>query len=920
MDINIPIRIKAKLQQDDEWHAKIIGLERNIRNYYVLSPVFFPDYTIHGIAHVNMVLSVADRLIPDNTLHKMSGRDLAILVAAIMIHDIGMFITEDGLNELLTGKGSARSVENLDVSTWAKIWSSYKQRIKRYSDRELFRAFGDYMPLEDPCTNRAKMVRKDYLVCGEFIRQQHHRLAHDIAVNSLPGTQNRDIFEHTNFSSSERDIIGLIARSHGLAVRDTEPYITKTFADPKSPNNIPVFYLMVLLRLADYLDAGQHRAPKDLEKRQSISVPISQQEWLWNQQIDANNYSWHPENKELIIQADPKTTSEFIKIEKWLQSVQQELDMSWSIITEKYAGEIYQLSIHRIGSNLLRAETRKTMSHQFLIKEAKLVANVDLLKLLIQPLYGDDPSFGIRELIQNAIDACIERKHLESPSVAYRPEVTVSIDTKKKIFCIKDNGIGMNEDVLLHYYLSAGSSYRFSEEWIKNFTQDRVAEIPRTGKFGVGVLSTFLLGSTIFVQTRHINDSLGYEFSFILEQDNIDIRRTYCEVGTTIKIALSDKILEFLCFPKPSSGYRKKEWFDWYHFQEPAVRYFIDGQEKYKIKDFVPQTNDVQPGWFPFDTRNYKTFQWRYSTPRRYYCNGIEIPHLDYHSLGRNCGMWIDAPSISLVDPACNLSINLDRSSILKFPDEEDFIREAYKYYLAKLLIVKWDKIEDSSRNIRNGFFYGGRQIYYPDCPDCRFILSNKGYTLFSAPFLCKAKSSRILLVCFQHQTNTDVLNSLNPHIPLYLSPMTKNRESIAFYKSVANKSVITSPLSSHGYDITANLYRVWGEKVSFDEKRSKMQKSFFFSHDEVPTHEAYYRYDSHRCHSPIPIIESDLDPHRFPIIAEYSINLSNSLKNNVMLEIMEQYLGDDIWIPFDMQERREKFPYAFQELAVYMV
>jgi hypothetical protein len=35
-------------------------------------------------------------------------------------------------------------------------------------------------------------------------------------------------------------------------------------------------------------------------------------------------------------------------------------------------------------------------------------ANADLLKLLVAPLYGNDPSIGVRELIQNAIDAVRE--------------------------------------------------------------------------------------------------------------------------------------------------------------------------------------------------------------------------------------------------------------------------------------------------------------------------------------------------------------------------------------------------------------------------------------------------------------------------------------------------------------------------------
>jgi HSP90 family molecular chaperone len=36
-----------------------------------------------------------------------------------------------------------------------------------------------------------------------------------------------------------------------------------------------------------------------------------------------------------------------------------------------------------------------------------------LLKLLVGPLYSDDPGIGLRELLQNAIDAVRELKELQ---------------------------------------------------------------------------------------------------------------------------------------------------------------------------------------------------------------------------------------------------------------------------------------------------------------------------------------------------------------------------------------------------------------------------------------------------------------------------------------------------------------------------
>lgn len=76
-----------------------------------------------------------------------------------------------------------------------------------------------------------------------------------------------DIFKNTGFTQNEKDLIGLLARSHGIPIRDTGAYLKSVFADITLPLNIHLFYLMVVLRVADYLDAGQHRAPKVLQDR-----------------------------------------------------------------------------------------------------------------------------------------------------------------------------------------------------------------------------------------------------------------------------------------------------------------------------------------------------------------------------------------------------------------------------------------------------------------------------------------------------------------------------------------------------------------------------------------------------------------------------------------------------------------------------
>ena len=98
-----------------------------------------------------------------------------------------------------------------------------------------------------------------------------------------------------------------------------------------------------------------------------------------------------------------------------------------------------------------------------------------LYPLLAGPLYGDRPFIGLRELIQNAIDACNEKYTLESgqdpifQSVPYG--IKIEINLSNKTLEISDNGIGMNEEIIKNYFLKIGSSYRYSSHGKKHTQQ-----------------------------------------------------------------------------------------------------------------------------------------------------------------------------------------------------------------------------------------------------------------------------------------------------------------------------------------------------------------------------------------------------------------------------------------------------------------
>lgn len=701
MEIKIPKRLEEKLERDDQ--ASIFNLASNTKNYFTLSPFFFPEYTIHGVDHIDTVMDFADKLIPEDTLEQLDSRAVAFLLAGIILHDIGMFITIDGFNELI-GESSSHGFEDLDDRPWREAWEAFKRSVINYNGTELQRLFGSPDPIFDIITDKIKMRRADVLACGEFVRKNHPRIAHEIAAFGFMGAKTVDVFEGTMFNQSERDLIGLLARSHGMELRATESYVENHFGRSSSPLAVPVFYLMAVLRIADYLDAGQHRAPREIEMRETIDSTTSKKEWEWNQAVDSKGFSWEYSSSILNIYASPKKTSLFIKIEDWLKSIQKELDTSWGVIEEKYPDKRrhLRLSIHRIGSNLLDRKTRETFAKHFVIHNTQLTVNPEIVKLLIRPLYGDRATYGVRELLQNAVDACNEREHLEK-SKSYKGRITIKVDTKSKTFSIEDNGIGMSEEILRDYFLNIGASYRDSSTWRNAYTQERQAKITRSGRFGIGILAVFLLGQTAEVKTRYMKDEQGLEFIFTSSPRQLDIERIkQKEPGTTITIKLSDQALEQLkseIDPK-NKPVRDDDvwWYQWYWYKSPSISYFVDDKEIYpeKEREYIPSPaalgEHVVSPWHKLSNSSYTSICYNilYYDARvenRLYpgisCNGFFITGRPY-AFGIKYGYEIGPLLCSVEDRDAKLQLNLARSSIEGLGEEDDlaFYRTYLPFYV----------------------------------------------------------------------------------------------------------------------------------------------------------------------------------------------------------------------------------------------
>ncbi|MFF8268099.1 caspase family protein [Streptomyces sp. NPDC016562] len=131
--------------------------------------------------------------------------------------------------------------------------------------------------------------------------------------------------------------------------------------------------------------------------------------------------------------------------------------------------------------------------------------------LMGEELYGD-PALAIRELYQNALDACRYReartKYLRatgSQPAPYRGRITFrqGVDEAGPYLECRDNGIGMGEVELREVFSHAGMRFADLPEYIEEHArwEDHGIFMYPNSQFGVGVLSYFMLADDITVTT-----------------------------------------------------------------------------------------------------------------------------------------------------------------------------------------------------------------------------------------------------------------------------------------------------------------------------------------------------------------------------------------------------------------------------------
>jgi transcriptional regulator with XRE-family HTH domain len=159
------------------------------------------------------------------------------------------------------------------------------------------------------------------------------------------------------------------------------------------------------------------------------------------------------------------------------------------------------------------------------------LARDDVLELFTgAQLYGNAQIF-VRELLQNAMDAVRLRALLDRRPDHGTVAVTAWGDDDSVWFRIDDDGVGMDLSTVRDYFLRIGRSYYNSADLARELRHNGQggASFRAISRFGIGIMSCFMLGDRVEVSTRRFNprgdDGPPLRMSLSRQEDFVVLRR-----------------------------------------------------------------------------------------------------------------------------------------------------------------------------------------------------------------------------------------------------------------------------------------------------------------------------------------------------------------------------------------------------------
>lgn len=470
---------------------------------------FSPEYTLHDETHLLNVTHLMGIILKESgSFEQLSYLEITILILAAFLHDVGMAPPRE-------------KVEKIILSPEFSLFR--KTRLRELEGlQELLRIL-ENSSLSDGEKQLYKLrtAEIEQSIFTEYLRKNHGIIGCEEIIQKW-SKDPRWILEGYNIA----EIVAWVCKGHSFYTQQLVTDYSKEYPLDKliGQEKVNIRYCTIILRLADILDFDRERTPQILYENISPRNNISIEEWNKHKSVTG----WIISNDQILFECECTHPVYEKTLRTFLDYIDSELKSCLLLVYDfpqrNQIAERYKLKLPPIVDRTkIKA---KNNAYSYLDLSFSL-SHDEIMKLLMGKELWGGTSLCVRELVQNAYDSIRHKRALElaAGNDWIHGKITLiqrlNKDSHIEFEC-QDNGMGMNDHILRNYFFKVGRSYYRSPEFEQERSglKERNADFDPVSQFGIGIVSTFLIGNSLQIRTqRYLGPNKGCGESLLVEVD-----------------------------------------------------------------------------------------------------------------------------------------------------------------------------------------------------------------------------------------------------------------------------------------------------------------------------------------------------------------------------------------------------------------